>query len=193
VLLEQLVALAGEPVGRHLTHRERNLAEAGANLLAKGRPHLDDDGMKLRVVFFALALAACASSRRSGDVDGATADATDDGDVTPIDAPAATDGPQAIDAPATPSQKARLKSLSPEDVAGTELAGEPITSKLTKAPGNNASIGGLKVTTENGWFAARPSGTENVYKIYAESFKGEAHLETIVEQAKVLVNAALGD
>lgn len=98
-----------------------------------------------------------------------------------------------IDAPATPSQKARLKSLAPEDVAGTELAGEAITAKLTKAPGNNASIGGLKVTTENGWFAARPSGTENVYKIYAESFKGEAHLETIVEQAKVLVNAALGD
>ena len=97
-----------------------------------------------------------------------------------------------IDAPATPEQKLRLKSLAPEDVVETELAGEKITAKLTRAPGNNASIGGLKVMTENGWFAARPSGTENVYKIYAESFKGEAHLEMIVQQAKVLVSAALG-
>ena len=97
-----------------------------------------------------------------------------------------------IDAPATPEEKARLSSLSPEDVTDTELAGEAITAKLTRAPGNNAAIGGLKVTTENGWFAARPSGTENVYKIYAESFKGEEHLATIVEQAKALVTRALG-
>ncbi|MEO6817756.1 MAG: phosphoglucomutase, alpha-D-glucose phosphate-specific, partial [Edaphobacter sp.] len=72
-----------------------------------------------------------------------------------------------------------------------ELAGEPITAILTKAPGNNAPIGGLKVTTENGWFAARPSGTEDVYKIYAESFKGEAHLKQIQTEAQHLVNAAI--
>jgi len=97
-----------------------------------------------------------------------------------------------IDAPATPAQKAKLKDLSPEDVADNELAGEKITSKLTQAPGNNASIGGLKVCTQNGWFAARPSGTEDVYKIYAESFKGEAHLQLILEQAQTLVTRALG-
>ena len=97
-----------------------------------------------------------------------------------------------IDAPATPQQKARLKALAPENVADTQLAGEAITAKLTKAPGNKASIGGLKVTTPNGWFAARPSGTENVYKIYAESFKGQDHLQAIVDQAKVLVTKALG-
>ena len=96
-----------------------------------------------------------------------------------------------IDAPATPQQKTKLKSLAPEDVTDTALAGEPITAKLTKAPGNHASIGGLKVTTANGWFAARPSGTENVYKIYAESFKGEDHLRTIVQQAQTLVGKAL--
>ena len=97
-----------------------------------------------------------------------------------------------IDAAATPQQKAKLKALAPENVTDTQLAGEAITAKLTKAPGNHAAIGGLKVTTTNGWFAARPSGTENVYKIYAESFKGQDHLQAIVDQAKVLVTRALG-
>lgn len=97
-----------------------------------------------------------------------------------------------IDAPATPAEKAKLKNLSAEDVKETLLAGEPITGKLTRAPGNGASIGGLKVTTVNGWFAARPSGTENVYKIYAESFKGEEHLEQIVTEAQQIVSRALG-
>src|SRR6185295_15029562 len=85
-----------------------------------------------------------------------------------------------IDAPATPAEKAKLKKLSPEAVKAGELAGEPITAKLTSAPGNGASIGGLKVTTANGWFAARPSGTEDIYKIYAESFVDDAHLNAIV-------------
>jgi phosphoglucomutase len=98
-----------------------------------------------------------------------------------------------IDAAATPAQKARLGKLSPEAVTAATLAGEPITDKLTKAPGNGAAIGGLKVVTENGWFAARPSGTENIYKIYAESFKDEAHLRTIVTEAEQIVNNALGD
>jgi phosphoglucomutase len=93
-----------------------------------------------------------------------------------------------IDAPATPEQKDRLKKLAPEDVKATELAGEPILAKLTKAPGNQASIGGLKVVTENGWFAARPSGTEDIYKIYAESFKGEDHLAQIVQEAQTVVS-----
>src|SRR5205823_1851964 len=84
-----------------------------------------------------------------------------------------------IDAPATPEQKARLKKLSPEDVKASTLAGEPITAKLTRAPGNGAEIGGLKVVAENGWFAARPSGTEDVYKVYAESFVSEEHLARI--------------
>ena len=97
-----------------------------------------------------------------------------------------------IDAPATPEQKARLAKLSPEAVKESELAGEPITAKLTQAPGNNASIGGLKVTSANGWFAARPSGTENIYKIYAESFKDQAHLDAIVSEAQGIVNNALG-
>ncbi len=97
-----------------------------------------------------------------------------------------------IDAPATPQQKSRLKALSPQDVADTELAGEKIIAKLTQAPGNGAAIGGLKVTTANGWFAARPSGTENIYKIYAESFLGQDHLGLIVEQAKALVARAMG-
>ena len=88
-----------------------------------------------------------------------------------------------IDAPATPEQKARLEKLSPEAVKESELAGEPITAKLTRAPGNNAPIGGLKVATASGWFAARPSGTENIYKIYAESFRDEQHLQTIVNEA----------
>jgi len=96
-----------------------------------------------------------------------------------------------IDAPATPEQKAKLLQLSPEAVKESTLAGEPITAKLTRAPGNDASIGGLKVVAANGWFAARPSGTENIYKIYAESFKDEAHLDTIVAEAKEIVNNAL--
>ena len=96
-----------------------------------------------------------------------------------------------IDAPATPEQKARLAKLSPEAVKESELAGEPITAKLTNAPGNNASIGGLKVVAANGWFAARPSGTENIYKIYAESFKDQAHLDAIVSEAQRIVNNAL--
>jgi phosphoglucomutase len=92
-----------------------------------------------------------------------------------------------IDAAATPEQKARLGKLSPEAVTASTLAGEPIMAKLTKAPGNNAAIGGLKVTTANGWFAARPSGTENIYKVYAESFKDERHLKAIVTEAQQIV------
>ncbi len=97
-----------------------------------------------------------------------------------------------IDAPATPEQKAKLQKLSPDAVRESNLAGEPITAKLTKAPGNDAPIGGLKVVAENGWFAARPSGTENIYKIYAESFRGQAHLKAIVSEAQEMVNNALG-
>jgi phosphoglucomutase len=97
-----------------------------------------------------------------------------------------------IDAPATPAQKAVLARLSPEQVPATELAGEPVTAVLTTAPGNGAAIGGVKVMTEQGWFAARPSGTENVYKIYAESFRGEDHLERIIEEAQAVVGRALG-
>jgi phosphoglucomutase len=97
-----------------------------------------------------------------------------------------------IDATATPAQKARLAKLAPDAVRGASLAGEPITAKLTRAPGNGAPIGGLKVVTANGWFAARPSGTEAVYKIYAESFKDEAHLDRIVAEAQAMVNKALG-
>ncbi|RYZ35182.1 MAG: phosphoglucomutase, alpha-D-glucose phosphate-specific, partial [Myxococcaceae bacterium] len=97
-----------------------------------------------------------------------------------------------IDAPATSAQKAVLKKLSPEAVKATSLAGEPITQRLTRAPGNNAELGGLKVTTENGWFAARPSGTEDVYKIYAESFRDQAHLDTIVQEARDIVGEAFG-
>jgi phosphoglucomutase len=96
-----------------------------------------------------------------------------------------------IDAPATPEQKAKLERLSPEAVTAATLAGEPITGKLTRAPGNEAPIGGLKVVAANGWFAARPSGTENIYKIYAESFKDEAHLNAIVSEAHEIVNKAL--
>jgi phosphoglucomutase len=96
-----------------------------------------------------------------------------------------------IDAPATPAEKSRLGRLSPEAVRSERLAGHAITAKLTKAPGNGASIGGLKVTTEAGWFAARPSGTENVYKIYAESFESDAHLASIVDEARQIVAAAL--
>lgn len=97
-----------------------------------------------------------------------------------------------IDAPATPAQKAALSKLSPENVRAAELAGEIITAKLTRAPGNGAAIGGLKVVTENGWFAARPSGTENIYKLYAESFRGPDHLQQIVQEAQQIVLAALG-
>ena len=97
-----------------------------------------------------------------------------------------------IDAPATPEQKARLEQLAPEAVSETQLAGEPISAKLTRAPGNDAPIGGLKVIARSGWFAARPSGTENIYKIYAESFKDQAHLDAIVREAHAMVNRSLG-
>jgi phosphoglucomutase len=97
-----------------------------------------------------------------------------------------------IDAPATREEKAALAHLSADAVAATELAGEPITAKLTEAPGNGAAIGGLKVTTESAWFAARPSGTEDVYKIYAESFRGPDHLKQVQEEARAVVSAALG-
>ncbi|MGO9337214.1 MAG: phosphoglucomutase (alpha-D-glucose-1,6-bisphosphate-dependent) [Terracidiphilus sp.] len=96
-----------------------------------------------------------------------------------------------IDADATPEQKAKLQKLSPDAVRESDLAGEPITAKLTSAPGNGAPIGGLKVVAGSGWFAARPSGTENIYKIYAESFKSEAHLNAIVSEAQQIVNNAL--
>ncbi|MEM8862451.1 MAG: phosphoglucomutase (alpha-D-glucose-1,6-bisphosphate-dependent) [Chloroflexota bacterium] len=97
-----------------------------------------------------------------------------------------------ISAPASFEEKAILKKLSPDQVKATELAGEAITAKMTKAPANDAAIGGLKVTSENGWFAARPSGTEDIYKIYAESFKGQDHLDLILEEAQSIVKAALG-
>jgi len=96
-----------------------------------------------------------------------------------------------IDAPATPDEKAKLQKLSPDAVKESDLAGEPITAKLTKAPGNQAPIGGLKVVTNHGWFAARPSGTENIYKIYAESFKSESHLQAILSEAQDIVSNAL--
>jgi len=97
-----------------------------------------------------------------------------------------------IDAPATPEQKAKLQKLSPDAVKESDLAGEPISAKLTRAPGDNAPIGGLKVVAQSGWFAARPSGTENIYKIYAESFKSQTHLNAIVSEAQEMVNNALG-
>lgn len=97
-----------------------------------------------------------------------------------------------IDAPATPEQKARLAKLSPESVTASQLAGEPILARLTRAPGNDAPIGGLKVVASSGWFAARPSGTENIYKIYAESFKGRQHLDAILGEAQEIVSSALG-
>jgi phosphoglucomutase len=96
-----------------------------------------------------------------------------------------------IDAPATPGQKARLENLSPDVLGESQLAGETITARLTRAPGNGAPIGGVKVVAGSGWFAARPSGTENIYKIYAESFTGEAHLEAIVREAQAMVDRAL--
>lgn len=96
-----------------------------------------------------------------------------------------------IDAPASPAQKAAFKQLTGDRVSASMLAGEPIISRLTRASGNNASIGGLKVTTQNGWFAARPSGTEDIYKLYAESFKSAAHLQQIIDEAKEIVTAVL--
>jgi phosphoglucomutase len=97
-----------------------------------------------------------------------------------------------VDAPASREEKAALSKLSADAVTATTLAGEPITAKLTEAPGNGAAIGGLKVTTESAWFAARPSGTEDVYKIYAESFRGREHLRQVQEEARAVVAAALG-
>jgi phosphoglucomutase len=96
-----------------------------------------------------------------------------------------------LDAPATAEQKTRLRTLTPDAVGAQTLAGEPILDKLTRAPGDDAPIGGLKVVTRSGWFAARPSGTENIYKIYAESFQGEAHLGAILNEAEGIVNRAL--
>ncbi len=98
-----------------------------------------------------------------------------------------------IDAPATPEQKAILARLSPDRLRAKELAGEPITSVLTTAPGDGQPIGGIKVIAGGGWFAARPSGTEEVYKIYAESFKGPEHLRRIQDEAQAIVGAALKD
>ena len=95
------------------------------------------------------------------------------------------------DAPATPEQKKALERLSPEQVRFADLAGEKIKTLLTHAPGNGAAIGGIKVVAENGWFAARPSGTENIYKIYAESFRGEDHLRRVLEEAQTIVDGAL--
>ena len=96
-----------------------------------------------------------------------------------------------IDAPAGPAQKRKLAALSPQQVRNKQMAGEPVKSVLTRAPGNDAAIGGIKVVAENGWFAARPSGTEDIYKIYAESFRGEEHLRTLLHEAQVIVDAAL--
>ena len=96
-----------------------------------------------------------------------------------------------VDAPASRAEKAKLAALSPDDVKASTLAGEQITGRLTTAPGNGAGIGGLKVTTENAWFAARPSGTEDVYKIYAESFRGPDHLAQVQAEAREVVSAAL--
>jgi phosphoglucomutase len=98
-----------------------------------------------------------------------------------------------IDAPATPEQKARLARLSPQQITASELAGERITALLTAAPGNDAPIGGLKVVTRSGWFAARPSGTEHVYKLYAESFKGSDHLRRIQEEARAIIQRVFSE
>ena len=97
-----------------------------------------------------------------------------------------------LDVPASSEQKAKLAKLSPEAVEASDLAGEPITAKLTTAPGNGAPLGGLKVTTANAWFAARPSGTEDVYKIYAESFNGPEHLAEVQKTAREVVNQVIG-
>jgi len=98
-----------------------------------------------------------------------------------------------VEAAATPAQKKKLSKLAPEQIASTELAGEKIQQILSHAPGNGAAIGGLKITSANGWFAARPSGTESIYKIYAESFRGEAHLQSIIDEAQAIVDAAIAD
>jgi phosphoglucomutase len=97
-----------------------------------------------------------------------------------------------IDAAASPEQKKQLSALSPQQISQKELAGEPIKAMLTTAPGNGAAIGGLKISTDNGWFAARPSGTENIYKIYAESFHGKDHLRRILAEAQTIVDKAIG-
>jgi phosphoglucomutase len=99
---------------------------------------------------------------------------------------------QRVDAPATKEQKARLGKLNGSAITATELAGHPIIAKLSEAPGNGAAVGGVKVVTETAWFAARPSGTEDVYKIYAESFEGEDHLKRVQSEAKAIVDEALG-
>jgi phosphoglucomutase len=96
-----------------------------------------------------------------------------------------------VDAPATREEKAKLAGLSPSDVVAETLAGDPITGRLTEAPGNGAAIGGVKVVTDHAWFAARPSGTEDVYKIYAESFRGPEHLAEVQAEARSIVDAAL--
>ena len=98
-----------------------------------------------------------------------------------------------VDTPTTLEQKAKFAALSGDDVTAATLAGEDITAKLTEAPGNGAKIGGLKVTTENNWFAARPSGTENIYKVYAESFESPEALDKVLEEATVVVDKALGE
>jgi phosphoglucomutase len=98
-----------------------------------------------------------------------------------------------VEAAATPSQKKKLAKLAPDRIASTELAGEKIEAILSHAPGNQAPIGGLKICTANGWFAARPSGTEDIYKIYAESFRDEQHLRRIIEEAQAVVDAAIAD
>ena len=97
---------------------------------------------------------------------------------------------QRIDAPASADQKKALRNMRPEDIRQDELAGEPITGILTEAPANQQPIGGLKVVSDNGWFAARPSGTEEIYKIYAESFRGQDHLEKILTDARAIVEQA---
>jgi phosphoglucomutase len=97
-----------------------------------------------------------------------------------------------IDAKATTEQKKALSQLNPEQIKQKEMAGEPIRSMMTNAPGNNAAIGGLKVSTDNGWFAARPSGTEEIYKIYAESFLNKDHLQQILNDAQAIVDKAIG-
>jgi phosphoglucomutase len=97
-----------------------------------------------------------------------------------------------VEAPASKSERGRLAELSSQDVELAELAGEKVQAVLTRAPGNGASLGGLKAVTASGWFAARPSGTEDIYKIYAESFRGEAHLRRLVEEAQGIVDRALG-
>jgi phosphoglucomutase len=98
-----------------------------------------------------------------------------------------------VEAPATVAQKEKLTKLSPRQVTSTELAGEKITDVIDNAPGNGAPIGGIKVVSENGWFAARPSGTEAIYKIYGESFRSDEHLRRILVEAQTIVDAALAD